>query len=468
MGTGLRRCCLALLVALSGTAVAGAPEAPRVGTRGDLPVSGVLRVGTSGDYAPFSLASATTPGGVDGFDVVLARSYAEERGLTLELVPFTWPTLLRDLARGRFDAAMSGITVRPERSLAGRFSVPVAESGAVVLLHGHVPAKNLEELDQRRFRIGVNAGGHLERVTRQHFKLATLVSIPENAGVLRAFRQLSVDAVVTDTLEAPSWQAVVEDAKRIGPFTRDRKAMLVHPDRGALAADLDRWLLDREADGNLARLRRHWLDEAPNRRFTTPLVALAAASDERLALMPWVVAAKRQEVRPIADPPREKRVIEAGIAAVARAAEASGRPAPPEEAVRAFYRAQIEAAKQVQLRAGRDESFVPQDPIPDLKGELRPALIRIGERIAALLVALPEGLSEGHVARVVRDGLRSPWLDEREEGKLALAFFEVASWRGGPAQDDGSGAELEGEPQAQREKKRANQPAAKGSARQTP
>ena len=33
-----------------------------------------LRVGTSGDYAPFSVASPGAPGGVDGFDGALARA----------------------------------------------------------------------------------------------------------------------------------------------------------------------------------------------------------------------------------------------------------------------------------------------------------------------------------------------------------------------------------------------------------
>lgn len=458
MGTGLRLTCFALFLAVSGAAAADTP--------------GVLRVGTSGDYAPFSFAAPAIPEGLDGFDgfdVVLARAYAEERGLQLELVRFAWRQLLSDLAGGRFEVAMSGITVRPERSLVGRFSVALAESAAVVLVHDHIGVSNLERLDQRRYRIGVNAGGHLERVTRERFKRATLVSIPENQSVLRALRELDLDAAVTDTLEAPVWEAELEDVKRLGPFTRDRKALLVRADRGELAADLDRWLLAREADGSLGRLRRRWLAGAPARSLATPLEALVAATDERLALMPWVLAAKRRDVLPIADPIREKRVIEAGVAAVAKAAAASRQPAPPEAAVRAFYRAQIEAAKQVQLRAGRDEGFVPVEPVPDLGGELRPALIRIGERIARLLVTLPDGLGEAHVARVCRDGLRSPWLDDAREGALARAFFEFASWRNPPGAGATTAPGSGGAPAPlQRDSSRASQPATKGSTRQTP
>jgi cyclohexadienyl dehydratase len=451
MGTRTLLASLGLLLLLPASLVAREP--------------GTLRVGTSGDYPPFSAGDPATFDGVDGFDVVVARAYAEERGLALRFVPFRWPALLADLAADRFDLAASGVTVRPERSLAGRFSVPLAESAALVLAHGHLPVDNLDELDQRRFRIGVNAGGHLERVARARFRRATLVSIPENQGVLRSLQELDVDAVVTDTLEAPVWERQVEDVRRLGPFTRDRKALLVRPEQGDLAADLDRWLMEREADGSLSRLRRRWLAGTRSRPLAAPLEALVAASDERLALMPWVLAAKRRDVLPIADPVREKRVIEAGVAAVARAAEEAGRPAPPEDAVRAFYRAQIDAAKQVQLRAGRAEDFTPPEPIPDLEGELRPALIRIGERIATLLVALPEDLDEARVVRTCHDGLRSPWLDDSSEGQLARAFVAIAKAPRSPP-EEAEDAESEAAPQ--RDSSRASQPARKGSSRQTP
>ena len=172
---------------------------------------GILRVGTSGDYPPFSHLLPAAPPSYEGFDVAMARAYTQERGLALELVEFRWPQLVEDLRAGRFDVVMSGVTMRPQRSVAGRFSVPVAESGAVVLLRNPEHFSTLEELDQRVVRIGVNAGGHLERVARAHFSKATLVFIPENAAVRDALLSYSVEAAVTDTLEAPLWQSLDPD-----------------------------------------------------------------------------------------------------------------------------------------------------------------------------------------------------------------------------------------------------------------
>jgi cyclohexadienyl dehydratase len=404
-----KRALLACLLAL----VLAAPAAAERGR---------LRVGTSGDYPPFSLTAAETPGAYAGFDVALARAYAEERGLTLELVPFRWPELVADLEAGRFDVAMSGVTVRPERSVAGRFSVAVAEGGAVVLVRDDGRFDSLEALDRRGVRIAVNAGGHLERVAGARFSHATLVSIPDNQAVLAALQSLSVDAAVSDTFEAPLWQARAGNLVQLGPFTRDRKACLLRADLGERAADLDGWLLARERDGTLGRLRREYLGAAAP-ATAAPLDALVAAMDERLALMPLVVAAKRHDVRPISDPAREKKVIEAGVAALRAAAEHAGVAAPPEPALRAFFRAQIDAAVQVQVTVGRSPGALDEASAPDLERELRPALLRIGERMAPLLLALPANLDAAAVNAALRRGLRSPWLSESSRDALARAVL---------------------------------------------
>ncbi len=382
-----------------------------------------LRVGTSGDYAPFSKAGVL---GFSGFDIDVARAYAEDRGLALEFVPFAWPRLLEALAQGRFDVAMSGVTLRPERSIAGRFSVPLLETGAVVLVREPTTVSSLAELDQRGTRIGVNAGGHLERVARQRFRLATLLAIADNASVLRALTNGNVDAVVTDSVEAPAWQAEVEGVRRFGPLSRDRKAYLVHPERAELARDLDSWLLEHEADGKLAQLRARHFGINAGSPTATPLVALVAAMDERLALMPSVAAVKRANARPIAAPARERKVLEATVAAVNQIADTLGRPAPDETAIRAFTQAQMDAAKAVQMAAVRDPDFTPPATLPDLDDELRPALLRIGERIAALMVVLPSELPRYRLAATCRDGLRSAWLHEEVRARLCAALYELS------------------------------------------
>jgi len=342
----------------------------------------LLRVGTSGDYAPFSQQGPA--GQRDGFDVALARAYARDRGLAIRWVPVRWATLNSDFGAGRFDVVMSGVTIRPERSAAGRFSVPVATSGAVLLAASDpLPAGA---------RIVVNAGGHLERVARRLFPGATLRPLSPNAAVREALLSGAADAAVSDTLEAPSWLAGTSGLRMLGPFTRDWKACWLPAAASERARDLDAFLLAREADGSLAALRARYLPESARAPSATALVALGAAIEERLSLMPLVAEAKRAAGTPIRVRAQERAVLDAALASVREAAVRDALVPLSDAAVREFFVALIEAAREVQ-------EATPLGPAPDtaqqqLEQVLRPALARISERIAWLLVRLPEALDE--------------------------------------------------------------------------
>lgn len=340
----------------------------------------ILRVGTSGDYAPYSFATKAAqdwPAGLSGFDIEVMEAYARDRGLQIQWRPFRWPNLLDGLEGDDFDVAAGGITVRPERSVAGTYTVPLAQSGAVLL--SQKPATSLAAIDQPGAVIAVNAGGHLERVARQLFQAADIRAVPDNARVLAQLDDPAVVGVVTDTGEAPHWMQERQGLHALGPLTADRKAWLVQPERQDLAADLDTWLLERELDGSLARWRAQYLGAGAERQTALVSNALLAAVDERLALMPWVAAWKLKAGKAVEDKAREEQVIASALAH----AEAA-RPLDPaeREAVEKFFRLQIEAAKDIQ-RAVIEAGDAPSGP--DLQSQLRPALIRIGARISLLL-----------------------------------------------------------------------------------
>ena len=115
--------CLGAVVVVPGGALADPLPAARS--------RGVLRVGTSFDYAPFSSKTSARP---SGFDVELVNLAAKHLGLGAEFVPFAWPDLAADLATGKFDFAGSGVTRRADRALTGLFTRPYAVTGAVVLV----------------------------------------------------------------------------------------------------------------------------------------------------------------------------------------------------------------------------------------------------------------------------------------------------------------------------------------------
>lgn len=252
----------------------------------------VLRVGTSGDYTPFSFRERGG-GAPAGFDIAVADRFAGDAGYRLKWVAFRWPELARRFEAGDFDLVMSGITVRPERSAAGRFTVPVMRSGAVLLYRrasfaGRAATADdpgVGYFDQAGRSIAVNLGGHLERLARAQFRHAELVVIGDNAAVRTALAEGRVDAAVTDSLEAGYWKHDLEGVESFGPWTHDYKAYWVRAARPQLAQQLDQWLLAREADGTLAQLRRSATGRADLEPTARPFDALLAATAERLALM---------------------------------------------------------------------------------------------------------------------------------------------------------------------------------------
>jgi len=351
------------------------------------PLGEPIRVGTSGDYSPFSRRDAET-GDYTGYDIEVALRFARDTGHRVEFVEFEWPQLLEDFAADRFDVAMSGVTVRPDRSLAGRFSLPVAQSGAVALVRRGDAGNGLAALDRPGSVIAVNRGGHLERVARARFRAATIRAITPNDAVPEELLAGRAHAIVTDTLEAPHWIAAAASEAALvalGPFTQDDKAYLVRPDRVELVRAFDAWLLERERDGTLARLRAEHF--GPGDWTPTAAVdrALEAAGRERLALMPLVAESKRRSGSPVEDREREQRVLEAALRGVERAAAERGVPPPEAATVTRFFERQIDDAKRVQHQVlSKDPD--PATPRADLVDDIRPALIRIGDRIAALLV----------------------------------------------------------------------------------
>ena len=70
---------------------------------------GVLVVGTTADYRPFTYRER---GELKGFDVDIARLIAQELDVKASFVETTWADLIPDLRQGKYDLAVGGIVAR--------------------------------------------------------------------------------------------------------------------------------------------------------------------------------------------------------------------------------------------------------------------------------------------------------------------------------------------------------------------
>lgn len=223
---------------------------------GRIRASGVLRIGTTGDYAPFSLESG---GRVRGADVELARALAAQFGLRPVFVRTSWPTLLADLAAQRFDVALSGISITPERRARGRFSLPYQSGGKTLVARcaDRARFRTLAQVDRRQVRVVVNPGGTNERYVREHLHHARILVHADNRSVFDEILDGRADVMITDDVEA-DLQALREPRlcrTLQGTLNRSDKAVFMIDD-AALEAAVNTWLAKAIAQGLPARALR--------------------------------------------------------------------------------------------------------------------------------------------------------------------------------------------------------------------
>jgi len=129
--------------------------------------SHALRVGTTGDYRPFTALDKKS-GEYSGFDIDMARSLAQALGVQIEFVPTTWSNLAKDLAGGVFDIVMGGVSVTLDRQRKGFFSAPYMRDGKTPIARCADEEKfqTLSEIDRPGVKVIANPGGTNERFDR--------------------------------------------------------------------------------------------------------------------------------------------------------------------------------------------------------------------------------------------------------------------------------------------------------------
>ena len=206
-----------------------------------------LKVGTTGDYRPFSLWEGSQP---EGTDIAMAKSYAKAQGRDVVFVRTKWTTLLDDLKAGWFDLAMSGITITEQREREAAFSKPYfrGHKVAVIRCGDRQRFATLGDVDQKGVRVIYNNGGTNEAFARRTIKNATLESESENLRVFERLADGDVDVFFTDDIEArvttrDKYNGILCTAlasEKLAPFVI---AVLGKPGSEELAR-FDAWLAD--------------------------------------------------------------------------------------------------------------------------------------------------------------------------------------------------------------------------------
>jgi cyclohexadienyl dehydratase len=225
---------------------------------------GFIRVGTTGDYKPFTYFNSET-GEYEGYDIEAALLLAKELGVEAKFIRTTWPTLMEDLLEDKFDIAMGGITRRMGRQVDAQFSHGYIPFGKSPLIREEDKDRftSLEAIDQSDVKIGVNPGGTNQQFVNENIVNAEVIVIENNLDIPGKVASGEVDVMITDSIEAIYYAKNDEQlyaALADDPWNPSQFGYMMHHGDPKFTDTVNFWMEEMEFKGKLEQLRKKWIE----------------------------------------------------------------------------------------------------------------------------------------------------------------------------------------------------------------
>ena len=197
----------------------------------DILAKGTLRVGTTGDYRPFTYLNKET-GKFEGLDIDLAENLGKAMGVKVEFVQTSWPTMMKDFQADSFDMVVGGVSITLDRAKKGTFTIPMMREGKTPIARCADKDKyqTLADIDKSGVRVIVNPGGTNERFARANLKTANIAVHNDNVTIFKEIVAGNADLMMTDASETVYQQ-------KLNP-----SLCAIHPDKPFDFAEKAYWL----------------------------------------------------------------------------------------------------------------------------------------------------------------------------------------------------------------------------------
>ena len=164
---------------------------------------GKLVVGTSADYAPYEFH--TQIDGKDqivGFDIEIAKQFAKDLGVELEIKDMAFDGLLVALQADKVDMVFAGMTPTDERKQNVDFSDIYFTATHRFMLRSGEEASITKIEDLKGKKIGVQKGSIQEGIAKDNFEAGNIKALDKVPDLVLDLKNKKVDAVLVESTVA--------------------------------------------------------------------------------------------------------------------------------------------------------------------------------------------------------------------------------------------------------------------------
>ncbi|MGR5212955.1 transporter substrate-binding domain-containing protein [Vibrio rotiferianus] len=223
--------------------------------------SGVLRVGTTGDWNPMTMKDPAT-NSYRGFDIDITTELAKDLGVKVEYIATDWKTLVNGITANKYDVTGSASLNMSRAKVAG-YSQPYFYLAFVPVVQKKDLAKfsDWADFDKPEVKVAATLGTVQEKMVKDFFPSAQHIVIEAPARDFQELLARRADVSVTSNVEAAT---LVEKFKQLAivPVKEPRKptpiAMLLPQDDQVWINYINHWIELKKTQGFFKQTAEKW------------------------------------------------------------------------------------------------------------------------------------------------------------------------------------------------------------------
>ena len=156
---------------------------------------GVIKVGMD-VFVPWAMKDKK--GELIGFEIDIAKKFAEDLGVKIEFVPTKWSGIIPALITGKFDVLIGGMTVTTQRNMKINFSKPYYYTEQGLMAHKKKAAGfKVADFNSPEVTIAARLGSVAAIAAKQRFPKAKIRLFDDEPAAVQELRNGNVHAMVS-------------------------------------------------------------------------------------------------------------------------------------------------------------------------------------------------------------------------------------------------------------------------------